>query len=55
MAYVADHGTYADIPVDIIVTACKEAYGNTLVNSWIEGFEKSGGSFGRDFYGEEVL
>jgi len=55
MEYVADHGTYADIPVDIIVTAWKEAYGNARVNSWIEGFEKSGGSSGRDFYGEEVL
>ena len=55
MEYVADHGIYADIPVDIIVTAWKEAYGNYRVNSWIEGFEKSGGSSGRNFYGEEAL
>ncbi len=55
MEYVADHGIYADIPVDIIVIAWKEAYGNARVDSWIEGFEKSGGSSGRNFYGEEVL
>ena len=55
MEYVADHGTYADIPVDIIVTAWKEAYGNHRVNGWIEGFEKSGGNSGRNFYGEEAL
>lgn len=55
MEYVADHGIYADIPVDIIVGAWKEAYGNARVDSWIEGFEKRGGSSGRDFYGEEAL
>ena len=55
MEYVADHGIYADIPVGIIVTAWKEAYGNARVDSWVEGFEKSGGSSGRNFYGEEVL
>ncbi len=55
MEYVADHGIYADIPVDIIVTAWKEAYGNTRVDSWIKGFEKSGGGSGRNFYREEAL
>ena len=55
MEYVADHGTYADIPVDIIVSAWKEAYGNARVDSWIEGFQKSGRNSGRNFYGEEVL
>lgn len=55
MEYVADHGTYADIPVDIIVAAWKEAYGNDRVNGWIKGFEKSGGKSGRDFYGEEMV
>jgi len=55
MEYVADHGVYADIPVDIIVTAWKEAYGNARVDSWIEGFKKRGGSSGRNFYGEEAL
>lgn len=55
MEYVADHGIYADIPVDIIVTAWKKAYGNARVDSWIERFEKSEGSSGRNFYGEEAL
>ena len=55
MEYVADHGTYSDIPVDIIVAAWKETYGNHRVNGWIEGFERSGVKSRRDFYGEEVL
>lgn len=55
MEYVADHGIYADIPVDIIIIAWKEAYGKDRVNGWIEGFEKSGGSSERNFYGEEAL
>jgi len=55
MEYVADHGTYADIPVDIIVSAWKKAYGNARVDSWIEGFQKSGRNSGRNFYGEEAL
>ena len=55
MEYVADHRIYADIPVDTIVFAWKEAYGNARVGSWIEGFEKSGGRSGRNFYGEEIL
>ncbi|MBW1780008.1 MAG: transglutaminase domain-containing protein [Deltaproteobacteria bacterium] len=55
MEYVADRGTYADIPVDLIVTAWKEAYGEERVNGWIRGFEESGEATGRDFYREEVL
>jgi len=55
MEYVADLGTYADIPVDIIVAAWKEAYGKERVNGWIRKFETSGKITGRDFYAEEVL
>ena len=55
MEYVADRGTYADIPVDLIVAAWKKAYGEERVNGWIQGFERSGGSSGRDFFGEEVI
>lgn len=55
MEYVADHGVYADIPVETIVRAWKEVYGEDRVNTWIEGFERSGGIGGRNFYREEVL
>ena len=55
MEYVADHGTHADIPVNLIIAAWKEAYGDERVNRWIEGFEGSGGKPERDFYGEEAL
>ncbi|MFO7601162.1 MAG: transglutaminase-like domain-containing protein [Candidatus Desulfacyla sp.] len=55
MEYVADHGTYADIPVDVIVAAWKSAYGEERVNSWIQEFEGSKKRSERDFYREEVL
>ncbi|MBW2120127.1 MAG: transglutaminase domain-containing protein [Deltaproteobacteria bacterium] len=55
MEYVADHGTFADIPVDTIVAAWKEAYGKDRVESWIARFEKSGGKSLNDFDREEIL
>ena len=55
MEYVADHGTFADIPVDTIVSAWKEAYGKDRVESWIVMFEKSGGKSLNDFDREEIL
>lgn len=55
MEYVEDHGTYADIPVNIIVAAWEEAYGKDRVKRWIEAFERSGGKSIRDFDKEEVL
>ena len=54
MEYVADHGTYADIPVDRIVAGWEKAYGKERVGSWIEQFEKSGGRSPSDFHREEV-
>jgi transglutaminase-like putative cysteine protease len=54
MEYVADHGTYADIPVQTIVAAWKEAYGENRVTHWITQFEKSGGISSRDFDREEI-
>ena len=55
MEYVADHGTYADIPVDKIIAAWKATYGRDRVNQWIEGFEAQEGASERDFDNEEVL
>lgn len=55
MEYVADHGTYADIPVEKIVAAWAEAYGEDRVRQWIEGFEASDGDSRRDFDAEEAI
>jgi transglutaminase-like putative cysteine protease len=55
MEYVADHGTYTDIPVDKIVVAWERAYGKDRVNRWIEGFDASEGASERDFDAEEAV
>jgi len=55
MEYVADHGTYADIPVVKIVAAWEKAYGKERVKGWIDGFEASDGAAGRDFDAEDVI
>lgn len=49
MEYVADHGTYADIPLDMILPAWEEAYGKERVRNWIDHFEKTGGKSSRNF------
>ena len=54
MEYVADHGTYADIPVDRIVEGWRKVYGEDRVRRWIEGYEASRGESGRDFDIEDV-
>jgi len=55
MEYLEDHGTYADIPLDDLVTAWEVTYGKERVGKWIEAFEKSGGLSPRDFNREDVL
>ena len=42
MEYVKNHGVYADVPVNTILDAWKETYGEDRVNKWIDFFEKSG-------------
>ena len=54
MEYVAQRGSYADIPVKEIVAAWEEAYGRERVSGWITAFEKSRGRSSRDFASEEV-
>jgi transglutaminase-like putative cysteine protease len=54
MEYVAFHGTYADIPVEQIVVAWKEAYGQSRVAGWIERFEKKA-KLRRKFIKEDVV
>lgn len=41
MEYLEYHGTYADIPVDAILTAWENAYGKNRVRKWIEDMEKA--------------
>jgi len=40
MEYLEFHGTYADIPVDVILTAWEETYGKDRVRKWIDNLEK---------------
>ena len=55
MEYVADHGSYTDIPLDIILQAWKDTYGRERVELWIDAMEKSGADRRRDFYKEDVV
>jgi len=55
MEYVAFRGVYADIPVDQIVDAWKEAYGEDRVKYWIKGLEEAKGRSLSDFQSEEAL
>ena len=55
MEYVEDHGTFADIPVDDIVTAWEKVYGRDRVQKWIAGYESSGSKAARNFSKEEVI
>lgn len=55
MEYVADHGTFADIPVDEIVAAWKKTYGAERVQTWIAGYEKLAAASERDFSREDVV
>jgi transglutaminase-like putative cysteine protease len=55
MEYVAFRGVYTDVPVDEIVNAWKEAYGEDRVNYWIKGLEEAEGRSLSDFESEEVL
>jgi transglutaminase-like putative cysteine protease len=53
MDYITDHGTFADIPVDQILSSWKSAYGRERVRQWIDTFEKSGGKRNRKLEKEE--
>ena len=55
MEYVAFRGIYADVPVDQIVEAWKEAYGEDRVKDWIKSFERAEDRSLSDFESEEVL
>jgi transglutaminase-like putative cysteine protease len=58
MEYLADHGTYDDVPVDTIVNAWKGAYGHRRVQGWIDKNERQAEGARRsdsDFYHEPPL
>lgn len=55
MEYVADHGAYADIPVEEIVAAWEKEYGQERIRQWIREYESKKGVSGREFHKEEVL
>jgi transglutaminase-like putative cysteine protease len=55
MEYVEDHGSYADVPLDLILEAWEQAYGRERVRQWIHTFEERGGTLQRDFAREEVV
>ncbi|MCU0591832.1 MAG: transglutaminase-like domain-containing protein [Desulfobacterales bacterium] len=42
MEYVADHGVFADIPHERILTAMQATYGEARVRQWIDAFEQAG-------------
>jgi len=55
MEYVADHGTFADVPLETILRAWRETYGDRRVDAWMDLMEKAGAGSFRDFYKEEVV
>jgi len=55
MEYLEYHGTFADIPVEEIVSEWKKAYGSQRVQQWIAAFEANNEKPLRDFYTEEVV
>lgn len=55
MEYVADHGTFADVPVAEIVAGWEAAYGRERVRAWIAAYEAAGGAPARVFEQEEAV
>ncbi len=55
MEYLEYTGTYADIPVSIIVEGWEKAYGKDRVRRWIRMFEERGGISLSDFDKEDLF
>ena len=53
MEYLADHGTFPDVPVAAIVAAWEKEYGKQRVHGWIRNMEAAGERVERDFFQEE--
>lgn len=55
MEYVEEHGSFSDIPIDLIISAWKKEYGEKRVKDWIQIFEAGAKRMGRQFEKEEVI
>ena len=55
MEYTEFLGTYADIPVDIIVAGWEKAYGREKVQTWISEMEEAQGKTIWNFYQEDIV
>ena len=55
MEYEEDHGSFADVPVELILSAWKQAYGEKRVSWWIAAFETYGKVKGHNFVKEDVV
>lgn len=53
MEYIAFHGVYHDVPVDMIVSEWKKIYGEDIVENWIRLSESSREK--RDFTKEDII
>jgi len=53
MEYTAFHGVYHDVPVDLIVSEWKKAYGEERVEKWIMMIEHNKGEL--DFTKEDII
>lgn len=53
MEYTAFHGVYHDVPVNLIVSEWKKAYGTERVEKWISMIENSNGRL--DFTKEDIV
>lgn len=54
MEYLAQHGSFADVPLAEILSQWKNAYGVDRVEGWIAAYDRVGAS-GRDFDSEEAI
>jgi transglutaminase-like putative cysteine protease len=55
MEYLEFHGTFADIPVDEIVSAFRKTYGAERVQGWIESSRKYGNIRAGRFDAEDIV
>ncbi len=55
MEYIDHHGSYADIPVNKIMMAFREKYGDALVEKWIAAFDAMRGLAKRRFEKESIV
>jgi transglutaminase-like putative cysteine protease len=55
MEYVREHGAFDDVPVERIVAAWQEAYGEERVRGWIRAHETAESRPGRRFEAEDVM